>query len=282
MRTIIFGSKGQLGRDLMQVFRKAGEVKGYDLPEVDIANELAVQPLVANFAPDLIVNAAAYTNVEQAEDDLENAFRVNEIGARNLSEIAAYRKIPVLYYSTDYVFNGTATRPYQPEDPTDALGVYGKSKLAGEVATRRSNPYHFILRTAWLYGPGGNNFVEKILQVAQNRPELKVVEDEVGSPTHTLDLAEASLALAKSGKYGVYHVVNRGQCSRYEFAKEILQLAAMNTAVTPCPATEYPTKAPRPAYSVLDTSTTEAITGAPMKTWQEALAQYMNRRKHTE
>src|SRR5690554_4414034 len=119
MRTLIFGSKGQLGRDLMQVFKKAGDVKGYDLPEVDIADELAVQPLVADFAPDCIVNAAAYTNVEKAEEDLENAFRVNEIGARHLAEIAAYRKIPVLYYSTDYVFNGQATQPYLPDAPTD-------------------------------------------------------------------------------------------------------------------------------------------------------------------
>lgn len=281
MRTLIFGAKGQLGRDLMQVFEETGEIRGYDLPEVDVAEELSLQPLVADFSPDLIINAAAYTNVEQAEDDLEAAFRANEIGARHLTEIAASRKIPIVYYSTDYVFNGQAQQPYKPEDPTDALGVYGKSKLAGEVVTRRSNPFHFILRTAWLYGPGGNNFVEKILQAARQRPSLKVVADEVGSPTHTLDLAQATLRLCRTEKYGVYHGVNSGQCSRFEFAQAILKEAGIDIPVEPCRAAEFPSKAPRPAYSVLDNSTLHEATGVPMRSWEEALTDYMQRRKNT-
>jgi dTDP-4-dehydrorhamnose reductase len=278
MRTLIFGCKGQLGRDLMRVFQRECVVEGHDLPEVDIADETALQPIVERFGPDLLVNAAAYTDVERAEDDIARAFLANETGARNIAELAAYHNIPVVYISTDYVFDGTKGAPYVPADPIAPLGVYGKTKAAGEHATAVANPHHFILRTAWLYGPGGNNFVEKVLRAAESRPELRVVDDEVGSPTHTLDLAEATLALAKTQAYGTYHVVNTGSCSRYEFAKTFLGLADISTPVSPCASSEYPTKAPRPAYSVLDTTSLTAASGHAMRPWQEALAHYMERR----
>lgn len=280
MRTLIFGSKGQLGRDLVQVFQRECVVEGYDLPEVDIADEVALQPLVEQFGPDLLINAAAYTDVEAAEDDFTQAFLGNETGARNIADLAAYHKIPVVYFSTDYVFDGTKNTPYTPDDPKVPLGVYGKSKAAGEHATIVANPRHFILRTAWLYGPGGNNFVEKVLRAAETRPALKVVDDEIGSPTHTLDLAEAALALVKTQAYGTYHAVNTGACSRYDFAKAFLELAGSKTPVTPCPATDYPTKAARPKYSVLDTATLTAATGHTMRPWRDALAHYMERRNH--
>lgn len=278
MRTLIFGSQGQLGRDLMAVFHRECAVAGYDLPDVDIADEVALQPVVEAFGPNLIINAAAYTDVEAAEEDLPGAFLANETGARNLAEIAAYHQIPILYFSTDYVFDGSKKAPYVPADPIAPLGVYGKSKAAGEHATMTANPRHFILRTAWLYGPGGNNFVEKILSAAESRPELKVVEDEVGSPTHTWDLAEAALALAKTHHYGVYHAVNAGACSRYEFARAFLDMAGSKTPVQPCGASEFPTKADRPAYSVLDTASLTEASGYTMRPWRDALAHYMERR----
>lgn len=280
MRTLILGNKGQLGRDLMAVFHRECDVLGYDLPEVDISDEVALQPLVEQFGPDLIVNAAAYTDVEAAEDDIARAFLANETGARNVAELAAHHKIPVVYFSTDYVFDGTKGEPYGPGDPMAPLGVYGKTKAAGEHATAVANPRHFILRTAWLYGPGGNNFVEKVLRAAETRPKLTVVDDEIGSPTHTLDLAEAALALAKTQAYGTYHAVNTGACSRFEFAKAFLALAGVKTPVAPCPASDYPTKAPRPAYSVLDTASLTAASGYAMRPWREALAHYMERRNH--
>ena len=280
MRTLIFGSKGQLGRDLMEVFHRECEVVGYDLPEVDIADEVALQPLVEQFGPDLIINAAAYTNVEAAEDDMEGAFLANETGARNISELAAYHDVPVVYFSTDYVFDGKKSAPYLPDDPMTPLGVYGKSKAAGEHATMVANPHHFILRTAWLYGPGGNNFVEKVLAAAKSRPELKVVDDEVGSPTHTHDLAEAVLALVKTHHYGVYHAVNTGACNRFEFAQAFLALAGSKTPVKPCKSAEFPTKADRPYYSVLDTTSLTEASGYVMRPWQDALAHYMERRKN--
>ena len=280
MRTLIFGSGGQLGRDLVQVFQRECVVQGYDLPDVDIADEVALQPLVEQFGPDLLINAAAYTDVEGAEDDFARAFLANETGARNIAELAAYHQIPVLYFSTDYVFDGTKSEPYAPGDPMAPLGVYGKTKAAGEHATIVANPRHFILRTAWLYGPGGNNFVEKVLRAAATRPELKVVEDEIGSPTHTLDLAEAALALAKTQAYGTYHAVNTGACSRFEFARAFLEMAGSAAAVAPCPASDYPSKAARPKYSVLDTASLTAASGHAMRPWREALAHYMQRRNN--
>lgn len=281
MRTLIFGSKGQLGRDLMEVFHRECEVRGYDRPEIDIADEAALQPLVEEFGPDLLINAAAYTDVEGAEDDLEGAFLANETGARNVAEIAAHHNIPVVYFSTDYVFDGKKGAPYVPSDPLAPLGVYGKSKAAGEHATMVANPRHFILRTAWLYGPGGNNFVEKVLGAAASRPELKVVDDEIGSPTHTHDLAEATLALAKTHAFGVYHAVNTGSCNRFEFAQAFLEMAGSTTPIQPCGSDAFPTKADRPNYSVLDTTQLTEASGYTMPAWRDALAHYMERRNST-
>lgn len=278
MRVLIFGSKGQLGRDLVLVFDAEHEVLALDIDEIDIADRVAVEETAAKFAPELVINAAAYTDVDQAEEDEEAAFRVNEIGTAIVAQSASKHGAPVVYYSTDYVFGGTKSTPYKPGDAVAPIGVYACSKEAGERATSAAQPEHYILRTAWLYGPGGNNFVEKILALAADRPELRVVEDEVGSPTHTLDLAEATCALVTTGAYGLYHAVNRGQCSRFDFAREILRLAGSETRVVPCASSEFPTKAERPLYSVLDVEKLEQISGYSLPSWQEALSRYMQRR----
>jgi len=279
MRTLVLGSKGQLGRDLLQVFGRRGETLGYDLPELDVTDSTRVRAAAADFRPDAIINAAAYTNVDQAEDDAESAFKGNEEGARVVAQAAALQGCPVVYISTDYVFDGTGDTPYEPGAPQQPLGVYGASKAAGEVATRAELPAkHIILRTAWLYGPGGNNFVEKILGAAQTRPELKVVDDETGSPTHTLDLAWAVEAALTAKAYGTHHAVNNGWCTRFAFAKAIIELAGLDTRLTPCKGSEFPSKAARPAYSVLSTKSLEAATGHKMRAWHEALRDYMERR----
>ncbi len=277
MRTLIFGAKGQLGRELMAVFRDTGEVAGHDLPEVNINNEATLHPLFEAFRPELVINAAAYTDVDGAEDDLETAFLVNEAGARNVADLAAYYDAPIVYYSTDYVFDGGKRAPYTTEDPICPVSVYGKSKAAGEVATRKANPHHFVVRTAWLYGPGGNHFIRKILDAAKKRDSLKVVSDEVGSPTYTRDLAEATRALAQTRAYGIYHAANDGSCSRYEQACEAMRLAGIDTPVAPCSSAEFPTKACRPAYSALDASKLAQVTGQRMRPWNEALADYIQR-----
>lgn len=278
MHTLIFGANGQLGKDLRIIFSDTGTVTGVDLPDLDVADTDAVEALIESENPELVINAAAFTDVEAAEEHEPESFRANEDGARNVARAAAGRGIPVVYYSTDYVFGGVKSTPYEVDDETAPIGVYARSKLAGEVATREENPKHFIMRTAWLYGPGGNNFVEKILAAAKSRPSLKVVEDEVGAPTHTLDLAKASAALAKTEHYGVYHAVNGGACSRYEFAQAILNEAGSSTPIEPCSSDAFPTKAERPLYSVLSTRALEEATGFVMPTWRDALHEYIARR----
>jgi len=281
MRTLVFGAKGQLGRELLRVFGDAGQTLGLDLPEADIADESSIYPRMKAFGPDLVINAAAYTDVEAAEDDLNAAFRVNETGARSVADCAHRFGVPVVYYSTDFVFDGRKNTPYAPQDPAAPISVYGRSKLAGEKATRGANPKHYILRTAWLYGPGGNNFVEKMLALAAQRPTLQIVTDEVGSPTHTWDLCQATRALAKSGKYGVYHAANTGAVSRYDFARAIFEIACIDIDLQPCLGSAFPAKARRPAHAPLDSSALTAACGHVMRPWREALEHYFQRRAET-
>lgn len=278
MRTLVFGAKGQLGTDLLEVFGEVGEVLGCDLPELDVADGAATREAVCAFAPELAINAAAFTDVEGAEDAQDAAFLANATGARNVAEAAEQQGVPVVYYSTDFVFDGTKRTPYEPEDAVAPLSVYGRSKLAGEAATRAVNPKCFIVRTAWLYGPSKNNFVEKILRAAATRPELRVVADEIGSPTYTRDLAEATRALCATNAFGIYHGVNRGACSRFEQAARALALAECATPITPCGSAEFPTKARRPAYSVLSSEKLERISGYRFRSWEAALEDYMRRR----
>lgn len=280
MRTLVFGARGQLGRDFLIVLRDKCEVAGLDLPETNITHEDAVSTEIRRFRPDLVINAAAYTDVEAAEDDAENAFLANEIGAANIARAAATVDAPIVYLSTDYVFDGAKGSPYTPDDPVNPLNVYARSKVAGEIATRTLAPRHFIVRSAWLFGPGGNNFVEKILRAASMRSVLRVVDDEIGSPTHTWDLVHAILALCGTGSFGVYHAVNTGACSRCEFAREIVRLAGLPNEVIPCASGEFPTRVQRPMRSVLDTRTLEAATGHRMRPWQDALRDYMQRRQY--
>jgi len=279
MRTLVFGAGGQLGRDLVKAFGSAGEVLGLARAEADVTDQDRVYEAVDRFGPDLIVNAAAYTDVDGAEDHLDAAFLVNEAGARHVAEVAAYHEVPTVYFSTDYVFGDGADTPIPPDAPLAPISVYGRSKAAGERAVRQVTSKHLIIRTAWLYGPGGNNFVEKILRLAASRDTLQVVEDEIGSPTHTLDLAEAAYYLVRAKKFGIYHVVNGGACSRFEQAKAVRDMAELSCDILPCPADTFPSKAKRPAYSVLDSSGAEAVTGHTMRPWKEALFDYMQRRE---
>ena len=278
-RTLIFGGKGQLGRDLERVFAREGEVTAVDLPELDITVEGAANDLAAELRPDLVLNAAAYTDVETAEGEEKAAFRTNEAGARFVARAAKAVEAPVVYYSTDYVFGSVQTRPYTETDDVAPIGVYARSKLAGERTTVAANERHLIVRTAWLYGPGDNNFVEKILRLARTHSELKVVDDEIGSPTYTQDLAEATLVLTKADLRGLYHVTNAGTCTRYEFAREILSLAGLDTPIEPCASSEFPTKAERPPYSVLATNKLQQATGYAPRHWKEGLVDYFARRE---
>ncbi len=280
MRVLIFGAGGQLGRDLLRVFKADYTVIGLTHAQANIVEGEAVKLAVRDARPDLVLNAAAYTDVEKAEDDERGAFHTNANGAQRIAEASAALEVPVVYFSTDFVFDGTKRDAYTPEDKTSPKSVYAKSKLRGEENTLWSNPQSFVIRTAWLYGPGGNNFVEKIAKAAASRPSLRVVSDEIGSPTYTRDLAAATRALVKTKAYGIYHAVNAGVCSRYEFAQAIVKEAGLETPIEPCSASEYPMKAARPAYSVLSNEKLETASGIVMPEWRDALARYMKQREN--
>lgn len=284
MRVMILGAKGQLGRELAARYHQRAHVLPLDLPAFDIGDPAQVREAFANFPPDLVVNAAAYTDVDGAEANREAAFRVNVTGAFNAAAEAERVGARLVYYSTDFVFDGQspdALAEGAPVGPESPLGVYGFTKYLGELASRRASR-HLILRTAWLYGPGGNNFVEKILAAAASRPELRVVADETGCPTHTWDLAEATEALCDAEAVGLFHVVNTGACSRAEFAQAILRMADLPARVVSCRSREFPSLARRPARAVLDPAKYTQTTGRPLRGWIEALAHYMERRKAAE
>jgi dTDP-4-dehydrorhamnose reductase len=270
---------GQLGKDLLRVMESSNEIIGIDYPDVDITSPISIDRILDTHEPQLVINAAAYTDVEGAESNREDAYAVNEFGSRYLARATAARNIPIVYFSTDFVFDGTGRTPYSPDDPTNPRSVYGASKLAGEVATIESNPEHYVLRTAWLYGPAGDNFIEKVIAWAQKNDSIKVVTDEVGSPTHTWDLAEATERLMHTRAFGLYHAVNNGACSRYTLAQKIVEQAGLEVELLKCASHEFPTKAQRPAYSVLNSAALESVCCTEMRSWQDALDHYLSRRE---
>lgn len=277
MKILIIGL-GQLGKDLVRVLGRVHDITALDVPDVDITSAESLEKAFTDHKPQLVINSAAYTDVERAEDDVENAYAVNATGAGLLAQLAASLSIPIVFYSTDYVFDGRKGADYLASDTAGPLNVYGATKLAGERVTALANPRHFVLRTAWLYGPGGNNFVEKFLGWAQKMSTLRVVTDEVGSPTHTWDVAEVTLRLIETQAYGIYHVVNRGVCSRFEFASAIVELKGLDVRLEACLSSEFLSKAERPEYSVLDCGSLTDLLGMPMPEWRESLKRYLQRR----
>jgi len=247
--------------------------------DFDITDEAVVRAVVASFAEGaggagVLVNAAAYTNVERAEDDAETAYRVNEHGPRLLALAARDAGVRFVHVSTDFVFDGMKDGAYTEQDAPAPLSVYGASKLAGELAVAGAMPDALIVRTAWVFGPAGANFPTKVLELASRLPALTVVTDEHGSPTYTPDLAAGIVDLIDAGASGLYHLVGSGSCSRYELAHEILRLAGIDIPVEPVTSDAFPTKAARPANSVLDCSKAAAL-GVVMPEWRDALARFI-------
>ena len=277
---LIAGAGGMLGHALQMVCGQ--RERSFFAPvesEFDITSVADVSRVVAAFAalhPDgVLINAAAYTNVERAEDDPDKAFLVNRTGARLLAAAAARGGLPFVHVSTDFVFDGTKDGPYTEDDEPNPLSVYGLSKLAGERVVLSANPTALIVRTAWVFGPYGTNFPTKILERAAGSIAITVVNDEVGSPTYTLDLAAGILDLLDAGARGIYHLAGSGSCTRDEMAREILRLAGLGSVeVLPVPASTFPSKAARPANSVLDCSKAAAL-GVTMLDWHDALARFV-------
>ncbi|MDR3685364.1 MAG: dTDP-4-dehydrorhamnose reductase [Coriobacteriia bacterium] len=279
---LIAGASGMLGTALQRVLReRAVRFVAPAEGEFDITDMAAVKSVVIGFAKSLrdgetgvIVNAAAYTNVERAEEEPELALLVNERGAVNLARAAHEAGLGFVHVSTDFVFDGLKEGAYAEDDEPHPLSVYGETKLAGEDSVAAENPDALIVRTAWVFGPAGANFPVKILEAARTRPELKVVTDEVGSPTYTIDLAQGILGLVDAGASGIFHLAGSGSCSRFEMATEILRIAGLDTQIEPVTSDEFPTVAARPMNSVLDCTKASAL-GVSMPDWHDSLARFL-------
>ena len=277
-RVLIVGCRGMLGRELVSALggneaEAAGRLVGLDLPELDITDSQAVARTLAELRPTLVINAAAYTDVDGCEAHLEQAMAANAEGSAHLAVACRTLGARLVHVSTDYVFDGRAERPYEPDHPVDPQSVYGRSKELGERRVRESLADHAIVRTSWLFGVHGRNFVKTIFKLAFERSELRVVTDQVGRPTAAADLAEALLAVARCGLRGTCHFANAGQCSWFEFASEIVRQSAAPCRIEPQTSAELNRPAPRPAYSVLSTESFTAATGIVPRPWQQALAE---------
>lgn len=273
MGVLLIGANGMLGKDIVQEW-KDDELIPAASRDADIRNYEQVERLITATRPEWIVLTAAYTDVDGSERDPEAAFAVNGKGTENVASVAQKYGAKVLYISTDYVFDGKGTRPYEPADPIGPINVYGESKARGEQAIQASLRDWCIVRTSWLFGASGSSFPEKILRAAETRPELSVVADQVGSPTYTRDLALAIRGLVRADARGFVSVTNSGTCSWFEFAQEILRQAGKNNPVKPIDTVQAARTAKRPAYSVLSPAALHAL-GITVRHWREALPPYL-------
>ena len=274
MDIVITGAKGQLGQALVAALKEHHHVIAQGQDQLDITQLEAVRTVLHEYHPHLVVNAAAFTDVDRAQAEPEAAYRVNALGPRNLAVETAKQKIPLLHISTDYVFDGCAERPYHEFDRPRPLSIYGASKLAGEEAVRSLNPLHYIVRTAWLYHTVGRNFPKTMwdLAVRQGRSEVQVVSDQYGSPTYAPHLAEALAQLIASQAYGTYHCVGQGGTSWFELTRTLYALLGIATPVRPVASTAFPRPAPRPRYAVLTTLQDPALVLPP---WEDGLAAFV-------
>ena len=277
MKCLVTGSRGMLGTDVVSLFQQTHEVLGVDLHNCDILDERQLDATVSAFRPDVIIHTAAYTNVDNAESDKENAALLNERGTELLAKAARTYRAKLVYISTDYVFDGTKNVPYTEEDMPNPQGVYGKTKLGGEQQTQRilDTGQWLILRIAWLYGAHGKNFVTAILQRAKEFGTLQVVNDQHGGPTYSRDVAAGILALLESKASGLFHFCNSGQCSWYDLATSILRHADLShVPIEAISSADLQRQAPRPSYSVMNTSKFAALVGQPPRHWEDALKVY--------
>ena len=279
MKVLVTGSRGMLGTDLMQMLPARYDVLGCDLHNCNVLDSDQFEQIISSYAPDVIIHAAAYTNVDQAETDQEAASLLNEIGTKYVATAARQAQARLIYISTDYIFDGTKTTPYTEKDRPNPLGVYGKTKLRGEQQVQQIfhdlTDRYAIVRIAWLYGKHGKNFVSTILQQARQKPVLRVVNDQTGSPTYTRDVVKGLMALLDHAVSGIVHLTNSGTCTWYEFARAILELAQMpHITVQPISTAELQRPAPRPRFSVLDMSRFIALTGQQMPHWKQGLQEY--------
>lgn len=276
MRVLVTGVKGQLGHDVMNELAKRGyEGIGVDVEEMDITDAAAVERVMREACADKVVHCAAWTAVDAAEDQVDLCRKVNALGTENIAKMCRELDLPMIYLSTDYVFDGEGTRPWEPDDERHPLNVYGQTKYEGELAVEKYLEKYFIVRIAWVFGVNGRNFIKTMLKLSETHDTLTVVDDQVGSPTYTYDLARLLVDMLETEKYGRYHATNEGLCSWYEFAQEIFRQAGKNVTVLPVSSEEYPAKAKRPHNSRMNKDKLEDMGFERLPSWQDALSRYL-------
>lgn len=276
MRILVTGVKGQLGHDVVNELAKRGHTPiGVDVEEMDITDASAVEKEMKKEPLDAVIHCAAYTAVDAAEDNREICMRVNAEGTRNIARVCRELDLKMVYISTDYVFDGEGERPWEPDDPRDPLNVYGESKYQGELAVEEYLEKYFTVRIAWVFGVNGKNFIKTMLRLAESQKEINVVNDQIGSPTYTYDLAVLLADMVETEKYGRYHATNEGLCTWYEFAKEIFRQAGVDIKVNPVSSDEFPAKAKRPHNSRMDKTKLVQNGFRPLPPWQDALKRYL-------
>ncbi|MBO5173944.1 MAG: dTDP-4-dehydrorhamnose reductase [Eubacterium sp.] len=277
MKVLVTGVKGQLGYDVVRELQKRGhEAVGVDIDEMDITDAAAVERVMTEVQPDAVIHCSAYTAVDRAEEDIEICRRVNVDGTENIAKICKKLGCKMLYLSTDYIFSGDGERPWEPDDEASPLNAYGQSKYDGELVLKKYVEKYFIVRISWVFGINGNNFIKTMLRLGRENGAVKVVDDQIGSPTYTYDLARLLVDMIQSDRYGAYHATNEGICSWYEFAKEIFRAAGMdNVSVTPVKSGEFPVKAKRPKNSRMSKEKLVTNGFSLLPAWQDAVARYI-------
>ena len=277
MKILVTGVKGQLGYDVVNELEKRGiEAVGTDVDDMDVTDGEACDRVIKEVGPDAVIHCAAYTAVDAAEDNVDLCRKINADGTRNIAVVCRELDIPMLYLSTDYVFDGQGTRPWEPDDERNPLNVYGQTKYEGELAVEELLSKYFIVRIAWVFGVNGKNFIKTMLRLGKERGAVSVVNDQYGSPTYTYDLARLLVDMILTDKYGRYHATNEGICSWYEFACEIFKQAGMTeVSVTPVTSSEFAAKAVRPENSRMSKEKLTENGFDRLPSWQDALGRYL-------
>lgn len=284
MKVLVTGASGQLGYDVVRELTKRGhEAVGVSSKEMDITDQAQVKKMITEANVDVVMHGAAYTAVDAAEDNEAQCRLVNANGTENIAVVCKKLDIPMVYISTDYVFDGQGTRPWEPEDERHPLNVYGQTKYEGELAVQKYLEKYFIVRIAWVFGINGNNFIKTMLKLSKTHDTLTVINDQIGSPTYTYDLARLLVYMMETDKYGIYHATNEGLCSWYEFAVEIFRQAGISMNVIPVTSAEYKAaKAKRPFNSRMNKDKLEENGFERLPQWQDALARYLEELKGAE
>lgn len=277
MKVLATGTKGQLGYDVVNELEKRGHTAvAVDIEEMDITDAVSVERVITEAEVEAVIHCAAYTAVDAAEDNVEICRRVNAEGTKNIAKVCKKLDLKMIYISTDYVFDGEGERPWEPDDERHPLNVYGQTKYEGELAVEKYLEKYFIVRIAWVFGVNGKNFIKTMLKLSETHEELNVVDDQVGSPTYTYDLAVLLVDMVESDKYGRYHATNEGLCTWYEFAKEIFRQAGVEVKVNPVTSDMFPAKAKRPKNSRMSKEKLDANGFHRLPTWQDALERYLS------